>query len=85
VRAEESDVEYILSEVQRAFSRGQDGLWRHHHHIRWFAAAFAYGEWIEALIAPRAKWQIIHHGSNFMSIAGGKYTTYRAEAEKIVD
>jgi len=31
------------------------------------------------------EWQIIHHGPNFMSIAGGKYTTYRAEAEKIVD
>src|SRR5437879_13590861 len=31
------------------------------------------------------EWQIIHHGSNFMSIAGGKYTTYRAEAERIVD
>src|SRR5207247_1291451 len=31
------------------------------------------------------EWQIIHHGRNFMSIAGGKYTTYRAEAEKVVD
>src|SRR2546421_3688829 len=84
VRAEAADIEYILSEVHALFPE----------------AKVDYGDIITTFAGLRPllytgngskpsarsrEWQIIHHGSNFMSIAGGKYTTYRAEAEKIVD
>jgi len=84
VHADAADIEYILSEVHALFPE----------------AKVDYGDIITTFAGLRPllhtgngskpwarsrEWQIIHHGSNFMSIAGGKYTTYRAEAEKIVD
>jgi glycerol-3-phosphate dehydrogenase len=84
VRADAADIEYILSEVHALFPD----------------VRIDYGDLITTFAGLRPllhsgngskpssrsrEWQIIHHGPNFMSIAGGKYTTYRAEAEKIVD
>src|SRR5882724_1886334 len=84
VRADAADIEYIMSEVHALFPE----------------AKVDYGDIITTFAGLRPllnsgngskpssrsrEWQIIHQGPNFMSIAGGKYTTYRAEAEKIVD
>src|SRR5207245_985079 len=84
VRADAADIDYILREVHALFPE----------------ARVDYGDIITTFAGLRPllhsgngsqpsarsrEWRIIHHGSNFMSIAGGKYTTYRAEAERIVD
>jgi glycerol-3-phosphate dehydrogenase len=84
VRADAADIEYIFAEVRALFPD----------------AKVDYGDIITTFAGLRPllnsangskpsartrEWQIIHHGPNFMSIAGGKYTTYRAEAETIVD
>jgi len=84
VHAEPADIEYILAEVRALFPE----------------VKIDYGDVITTFAGLRPllhtrngskpssrsrEWQIIHHGPSFMSIAGGKYTTYRAEAQKIVD
>jgi glycerol-3-phosphate dehydrogenase len=84
VHAEAADIEYILAEVHALFP---DLRVDHSDVITTFAGLrplLHQGNGTNPSSRSR-EWQIIHHGENFMSIAGGKYTTYRAEAQKIVD
>jgi len=84
VHAEPGDIEYILAEVRALFPQvkvDESDI------ITTFAGLrplLHTGNGSKPSARTR-EWQIIHHGPNFMSIAGGKYTTYRAEALKIVD
>ena len=84
VHAEASDIEYILAEVRALFPEIRVD---YSDVITTFAGLrplLHRGNGTNPSARSR-EWQIIQHGANFMSIAGGKYTTYRAEAEKIVD
>jgi glycerol-3-phosphate dehydrogenase len=84
VRADAADIEYIFAEVRALFP---DAKVDYGDIITTFAGLrplLSTGNGSKPSSRSR-EWQIIHHGPNFMSIAGGKYTTYRAEAEKIVD
>jgi glycerol-3-phosphate dehydrogenase len=82
-RAEPADVAYILREVRRLFPDSQVD---ESHVITTFAG-------VRALLksdasAPSARpreHKIARQGENMLSIAGGKYTTYRAIAETAVD
>ncbi len=83
VRADEADIDYILAEVRALFPDVKVGF---EDVITTFAGLRPLLHQGNANPSARSReWQIIHHGPNFMSIAGGKYTTYRAEAQKIVD
>jgi glycerol-3-phosphate dehydrogenase len=84
VHAESADIEYILAEVRALFPNVKIDF---NDVITTFAGLrplLHSGNGSKPSSRSR-EWQIIHHRPNFMSIAGGKYTTYRAEAEKIVD
>ena len=84
VHAEPADIEYILAEVRALFP---DVRVDFSDVITTFAGLrplLHQGNGANPSARSR-EWQIIHHGDSFMSIAGGKYTTYRAEAQKIVD
>lgn len=84
VRADAADIEYILAEVRALFPEAKVGYGDIITTFAGLRPLLHNGNGSQPSSRSR-EWQIIHHGSNFMSIAGGKYTTYRAEAEKIVD
>lgn len=84
VHADAADIQYIMSEVHALFP---DAKVDYGDIITTFAGLrpLLYSGNGSKPSSRSREWQIIHHGPNFMSIAGGKYTTYRAEAQKIVD
>jgi glycerol-3-phosphate dehydrogenase len=84
VRADAADLDYLLSEVRALLP---DAKVDYSDIITTFAGLrpLLHNGNNSQPSARSREWQIIHHGANFMSIAGGKYTTYRAQAEKIVD
>ena len=82
-RAEPADVEYILREVRRLFP---DSAVDESHVITTFAGVRALLRSDEARPSARPReHRIARQGENLLSIAGGKYTTYRAIAETVVD
>ena len=94
VNAEADDVEYVLSAV-RAILPGAPA--ESSDVITTFAGirpllngggggdAGAAASWSAHPSSSSREWRIIRHAENFLSIAGGKYTTYRATAERVVD
>ncbi len=84
VCADAADIEYIMSEVHALFPQVRVDYAEIITTFAGLRPLLHNGNGSKPSARTR-EWQIIHHGRNFMSIAGGKYTTYRAEAEKIVD
>jgi len=83
VRADGEDIEYLLSEVRAMLPESNVG---YSDIITTFAGLRPLLGTDEANPSSRSReWQIIHSAPNLLSIAGGKYTTYRAQAEKVVD
>jgi glycerol-3-phosphate dehydrogenase len=83
VSVEPSDVDYLLREAGRVLPRAK---------LDRSSVLFAYAG-VRPLVKSRAArpWEvsrehrIIEHSSGLISVLGGKYTTYRALAEQVVD
>lgn len=83
VRAEHSDIEYLLSEVRSVFP---DTPISEGDIITTFAGVRALLRSDVAEPSARSRQhRILRSGQNMLSIAGGKYTTYRAIAEQTVN
>jgi glycerol-3-phosphate dehydrogenase len=83
IRAEPADIEYLLTEARAVLpgvAINESDI------ITTFAGVRALLR--SEKISPSARTRehkIARHGENLLSIAGGKYTTYRAIAEQVVD
>src|SRR6266513_1068034 len=83
VRADGEDIDYLLSEVRGMLPEANVD---YSDIITTFAGLRPLLGTDEANPSSRSReWQIIRSAPNLLSIAGGKYTTYRAQAEKVVD
>lgn len=83
VRAEPADIDYLLAEVRTVLPGGSA---RSSEIITTFAGIRALLR--SGIVNPSRRsreHRVVRHGENLVSIAGGKYTTYRAIAEEAVD
>ncbi|MDW8344836.1 MAG: glycerol-3-phosphate dehydrogenase/oxidase [Verrucomicrobiae bacterium] len=78
-RAEPADVNYLLSELRRRFPNASTEV------ITSFAGVRPLLAGTEAPSARSREHQLVREGANFLSVIGGKYTTYRAIAAEVVE
>lgn len=82
VATEPADVDYLLAELRRVMP---DGACRASDIIATFAGVRPLLRSTSRATARSREERIVWHRENFVSVAGGKYTTYRAVAEKVVN
>ncbi len=79
---EPADIEYLLTELRTVMP---DARIQASDIITTFAGVRPLLHSSARPSARSREERIVWHGKNFMSVAGGKYTTYRAVAEQVVD
>lgn len=84
VHADADDLNYVLTEVQAMIP---GALAERSDVITTFAGLrpLLHASQSTHPSSRSREWQLLRHADNMLTIAGGKYTTYRATAERVVD